>query len=249
MAGSSGACLLFGNGARRWLGDFTKLLPKYGPSYSSADLAEWLDKRDMGHVRSAPAIRRHGKIERWHQTLKNRILLEHYYLPGDLEAKIDTFVDHHNHRRRSSPDARSRTRHGLLLGLGLFQRDELGLGQDQAFLGALGLQGIEPLVHGLEVMTLPHATHAGGRDREPALPQLVGDANLTESRLLDGNRNDGVFDLLCGAVFQHWRLAADLLQHQLAAFVIEFLEAVEAVAAVTHHLAGLADIAELPGKL
>ena len=26
-----------------------------------------------------------GKIERWHQTLKNRILLEHYYLPGDLE--------------------------------------------------------------------------------------------------------------------------------------------------------------------
>jgi len=68
---------------------------------------------------------------------------------------------------------------GLLLGL--FQRDELGLGQYQAFLGALGLQCFEPLVHGLEVMTLPHATHAGGRDREPALPQLVGDANLAES--------------------------------------------------------------------
>ncbi len=28
--------------------------------------------------------------------LKNRILLENYYLPGDL---IDTFVDHYNHRR------------------------------------------------------------------------------------------------------------------------------------------------------
>ena len=27
------------------------------------------------------------KIERWHQTLKNRILLENYYLPGDLEAQ------------------------------------------------------------------------------------------------------------------------------------------------------------------
>ena len=121
---------------------------------------------------------------------------------------------------------------GLLLGLGLFQGDELGLGQYQAFLGALGLQGFQPLVHGLEVMTLPHATHAGGRDREPALPQLVGDANLAESRLLDGNRNDGVFDLLCDAVFQHWLLAADLLQRQLAAFVIEFLEAVEAVAAI-----------------
>jgi hypothetical protein len=35
----------------------------------------------------------------WHQTLKNRILLENYYLPGDLEASIGRFVDHYNHRR------------------------------------------------------------------------------------------------------------------------------------------------------
>ena len=40
-----------------------------------------------------------GKIERWHQTLKNRILLENYYLPGDLEAEIDAFVAHYNHLR------------------------------------------------------------------------------------------------------------------------------------------------------
>ena len=40
-----------------------------------------------------------GKIERWHQTLKNRILLENYYLPGDLEAQINAFVDHYNHQR------------------------------------------------------------------------------------------------------------------------------------------------------
>ena len=40
-----------------------------------------------------------GKIERWHQTLKNRILLENYYLPGDLEAEIDAFVADYNHRR------------------------------------------------------------------------------------------------------------------------------------------------------
>jgi putative transposase len=31
--------------------------------------------------------------------LKNRILRENYYLPGDLEARIDTFGDHYNHRR------------------------------------------------------------------------------------------------------------------------------------------------------
>ena len=40
-----------------------------------------------------------GKIERWHQTLKNRILLENYYLPGDLENQISTFVDHYNNQR------------------------------------------------------------------------------------------------------------------------------------------------------
>ena len=40
-----------------------------------------------------------GKIERWHQTLKNRILLENYYLPGDLENQIGAFVEHYNNQR------------------------------------------------------------------------------------------------------------------------------------------------------
>ena len=54
----------------------------------------------MHHVRGAPCHpQTQGKIERWHQTLKNRILLENYYLPGDLEAHIGRFVDHYNHRR------------------------------------------------------------------------------------------------------------------------------------------------------
>jgi putative transposase len=42
----------------------------------------------MEHVRGALSPyhpQTQGKIERWHQTLKNRIRLEHYYLPGDLE--------------------------------------------------------------------------------------------------------------------------------------------------------------------
>ena len=38
-----------------------------------------------------------GKIERWHQTLKNRILLENYYFKEDLEAQIKVFIDHYNH--------------------------------------------------------------------------------------------------------------------------------------------------------
>jgi putative transposase len=77
-----------------------RLLSDNGPSYISADLAEWLAKRNMGHVRGAPCHPQpQGRIEHRHQTLKNRILLENYYLPGDLEAKIEAFVDHYNHRR------------------------------------------------------------------------------------------------------------------------------------------------------
>ncbi len=77
-----------------------RLLSDNGPSYISGDLAEWLDDRDMKHTRGAPYHpMTQGKIERWHQTLKNRILLENYYLPGDLETRIGVFVEHYNHHR------------------------------------------------------------------------------------------------------------------------------------------------------
>jgi len=54
----------------------------------------------MTHVRGAPYHpMTQGKIERWHQTLKNRILLANYFVPGDLEAQIGAFVAHCNHQR------------------------------------------------------------------------------------------------------------------------------------------------------
>ena len=63
-----------------------RLLSDNGSSYISGDLAEGLENQGMDHVRGAPYHpQTQGKIERWHQTLKNRILLENYYLPGDLE--------------------------------------------------------------------------------------------------------------------------------------------------------------------
>ena len=37
-----------------------------------------------------------GKIERWHRTLKDRILLNNYFLPEELEWQIDPFVNHYN---------------------------------------------------------------------------------------------------------------------------------------------------------
>ena len=77
-----------------------RLLSDNGSSYIAGDLAEWLDDRDMEHIRGAPYHpQTQGKIERWHQTLKNRILLENYYLPGDLEAQVEAFVTYYNHHR------------------------------------------------------------------------------------------------------------------------------------------------------
>jgi putative transposase len=71
-----------------------------GSSYIANDLAQWLDKRNIVHIRGTPNHpQTQGKIERWHQTLKNRILLENYYLPGDLEAQVGAFIGHYNHRR------------------------------------------------------------------------------------------------------------------------------------------------------
>ena len=77
-----------------------RLLSDNGASYIAGELADWLDDNGMDHVRGAPYHpQTQGKIERWHQTLKNRILLENYFLPGDLKGQIGKFIDHYNNHR------------------------------------------------------------------------------------------------------------------------------------------------------
>jgi transposase InsO family protein len=91
-----------------------RLLSYNGPCYIAGEFAQWLDKQAIDHVRGAPCHpQTQGKIERWHQTLKNvrransppdclliRLTLpENYHLPGDLEAQIEAFVEQYNHRR------------------------------------------------------------------------------------------------------------------------------------------------------
>ncbi|WP_293577515.1 integrase core domain-containing protein, partial [Phaeobacter sp.] len=90
------------SGLRQLQGHNTRKISGFGVSavYISGELADWLEDQQMDHVRGAPYHpQTQGKIERWHQTLKNRILLENYYLPGDLTQQIDAFVEHYNHRR------------------------------------------------------------------------------------------------------------------------------------------------------
>jgi len=77
-----------------------RLLSDNGPSYVASELADWLDQQGMRHTRGKPYHpMTQGKIERWHLSLKSRILLENYYLPGDLERAVAAFVEHYNHDR------------------------------------------------------------------------------------------------------------------------------------------------------
>src|SRR4051794_16902638 len=49
-----------------------RLLSDNGSSYIAGYLAKWLDNRKIKHLRGAPYHpMTQGKIERWHQTLKN----------------------------------------------------------------------------------------------------------------------------------------------------------------------------------
>ena len=54
----------------------------------------------MDHVQGAPYhTQTQCKIERWHQTLKKRIVLENYFLPGDLKKQVRQFIDYYNNYR------------------------------------------------------------------------------------------------------------------------------------------------------
>ena len=73
------------------------------PQEHTVILGYYFDRKTLDDIASSVGEPYHpqtqGKIERWHQTLKNRILLEHYYLPGDLERQVAAFVAHYNHAR------------------------------------------------------------------------------------------------------------------------------------------------------
>ena len=78
----------------------TRLLSDNGPSYLSAQLGSWLAEHGMTHTRGKPYHpMTQGKIERYHRSMKNQILLENYYLPGQLEQRLAEFVDYYNLQR------------------------------------------------------------------------------------------------------------------------------------------------------
>jgi putative transposase len=77
-----------------------RLLSDNGPAYLSGDLAKFLKRKQMEHVRGAPFHpMTQGKIERWHRTMKNVVKLQNYYSPEELESAIAEFVHYYNHER------------------------------------------------------------------------------------------------------------------------------------------------------
>ena len=90
-----------------------RLLSDNGSSYIAADLTKWLDGQNMEHVRGAPYHpMTQGKIERWHQTLKNRILARELLPAGrsrnpdrGLRRRLQSPAISREHRQ---PDARRR---------------------------------------------------------------------------------------------------------------------------------------------
>src|SRR5499433_2431860 len=77
-----------------------RLLSDNGPSYVSSELGKWLEDNGIKHIRGRPYHpMTQGKIERYHRSMKNRILLDNYYLPGQLEQSIEEFVRYYNNCR------------------------------------------------------------------------------------------------------------------------------------------------------
>jgi len=71
-----------------------RLLSDNGHCYISKALRGYLQEEGIGHTRGKPFHpMTQGKIERYHRSMKNIVLLENYYSPSELEEQICAFVD------------------------------------------------------------------------------------------------------------------------------------------------------------
>jgi transposase InsO family protein len=66
-----------------------RLLSDNGPCYISKALSNYLEEEGIGHSRGKPFHpMTQGKIERYHRSMKNILLLENYYSPSDSARRI-----------------------------------------------------------------------------------------------------------------------------------------------------------------
>ena len=82
------------------LEDRTRLLSDNGSGYVSRAFRDYLGLVGIRHILAAPYHpRTNGKLERYHQSIKQEVNQVPYEAPSHLEEAITGFVDHYNHRR------------------------------------------------------------------------------------------------------------------------------------------------------
>ena len=71
-----------------------------GSCFISMELKDYLSLYDMKHIRTRPYHpMTQGKIERYHRSMQNLLLLDNFYSPTQLQARISEWVDHYNNNR------------------------------------------------------------------------------------------------------------------------------------------------------
>jgi len=77
-----------------------RLLSDNGSCFVSKALKEFLEMEGIAHTRSKPyPPMTQGKIERYHRSMKNILLLQNYYSPDELSDQIDLFIEYYNNHR------------------------------------------------------------------------------------------------------------------------------------------------------
>lgn len=91
--------------AREHFPDFeTRLISDNGPQFVARDFKQFIRFTGMQHVRTSPYYpQSNGKLERWHQTLKQLAIRPKTPLSlEDANAVVTEFVDHYNNERLHS---------------------------------------------------------------------------------------------------------------------------------------------------
>ena len=85
---------------RRSRRDRTGLLSDNGSGYVSRAFRDYLGLVGIRHILAAPYHpQTNGKLERYHQSIKQEVNQVPYEVPGDLEVATLGFVDYYNNRR------------------------------------------------------------------------------------------------------------------------------------------------------